>query len=185
MWGIVSGSQSMFLLILLSYFWNRTIFTVLLTLSLFFPPLLAKSETSWESPKQIKKKKKARRETWIFFFPELDMCLQTLSWRLCCLCNNLWTCTEFYINLNQFLKQNCEHNHRKNGIKGKLIYEIKRSAELEDTWGKSFQSNKNDLNLRILSWFYNSALFTTDCSLSHLQLRNKGFWLERGLPTYS
>lgn len=110
------------------------------------------------------------------------MCLQTLSRRLCCLCNNLWTCTEFYINLKQFLKQNCEHNHHKNGIKGKLIYEIKRSAEyttvLEDTWGKSFQFDENDLNLRILSWFYSSALFTTDCALSHLQLRNKGFWLE-------
>lgn len=63
---------------------------------------------------------------------------------------------------------------------------IKRSAEyttvLEDTWGKSFQFNENDLNLRILSWFYNSALFTTDCALSHLQLRNKGFLLEGRLP---
>lgn len=39
-----------------------------------------------------------------FFFAEMDMCLLTLSWRLCCLCNNLWTCTEFYRNLNQFLK---------------------------------------------------------------------------------
>ena len=62
---------------------------------------------------------------------------------------------------------------------------IKRSAEyttvLEDTWGKSLQFNENDLNLRILSWFYNSALFTTDCALSHLQLRNKGFLLERRL----
>lgn len=54
-------------------------------------------------------------------------------------------------------KTNCEHNHRKNGIKGKLIYEIKRSAEytpvLEDTWGESFQLNKNDLNLRIYPGF--------------------------------
>lgn len=46
---------------------------------------------------------------------------------------------------------------------------------LEDTWEKSFQFNENDLNLRILSSFYNNALFTTDCALSHLQLRNKGF----------
>lgn len=112
------------------------------------------------------------------------MCLQTLSWRLCCLCNNLWTCTEFYINLNQFLRQNCEHNHHKNGIKGKLIYEIKRSAEYiyyiaGRHLGKSFQFNENVLNSRILSWFYNSALFTTDCALFLLQLRNKGFWLER------
>lgn len=41
--------------------------------------------------------------------------------------------------------------------------------------GESFQLNENDLNLRILSWFYNSSLFTTDCALSHLQLRNNGF----------
>ena len=150
---------------------------------LFFFFLLAKSETSWESPKQIKKKKKARRETWIFFLPELDMCLQTLSWRLCCLCNNLWTCTEFYINLNQFLKQNCEHDHRKNGIKGKLIYEIKRSAEhaaaLEDTW--EGHSNKSDLKVIIL--VLQQCPVYNRCALSHLQLRNKGFWLERRLPT--
>lgn len=31
---------------------------------LVFGFLLAKSEESWESPKQVKKKKKARRETW-------------------------------------------------------------------------------------------------------------------------
>ena len=156
----------MFLSTLLLYFWNRTVFTILLTslslsLSFFFFFLLAKSETSWESPKQIKKKKKARRETWIFFLPELDMCLQTLSWRLCCLCNNLWTCTEFYINLNQFLKQNCEHNHRKNGIKGKLIYEIKRSAEHAAVLEDAGKVTLMRAILGLSSWLYSSGLFTT------------------------
>lgn len=43
-----------------------------------------------------------------------------------------------------------------------------------------FDWNKNDLNLRILSWFYSSALFTTDRALSHLQPRSEGFRSERG-----
>lgn len=45
--------------------------------------------------------------------------------------------------------------------------------------GESFQLNENDRNLRLLSWFYNSYLFTTDCALSPLQLRNNEWILIR------
>ena len=75
----------------------------------------------------------------------------------------------------ELMLQNCEHDHRKNGIKGKLIYEIKRSAEhaaaLEDTW--EGHSNKSDLKVIIL--VLQQCPVYNRCALSHLQLRNKGF----------
>lgn len=133
---------------------------------------LAKSEESWESPKQVKKKKKARRETWT---SKTDMCCWILSWRLCCLCNNLWTCTEFYINFKQFLKTELlwtQTSLKRNRMKVTLWYSKQNMLHLKDILKSLFfQLLERDLNLK-------KTGFTTQCPVynrlySHLPLRIK------------
>lgn len=89
----------------------------------------------------------------------MDMCCWILSWRLCCLCNNLWTCTEFYINFKQFLKTELLWTQTSlKGIKGKKLYDIaNRTCYIWKTfWRVCFSNFWREILIK-KNWFYNTV----------------------------